>query len=116
DQGRGLRRDHSRRDGIHDAVGPGRPRPVYGHLGEAQRPMARRRRARDTVMNQALILAFVLFAALQRESLPGRSAEREGWPVNGCVDNIRYSPLNQITRENVSKLQVAWTYDSHDAF
>ena len=38
------------------------------------------------------------------------------WPVNGGVNNIRYSPLKQITRENVSKLQVAWTYDSHDAF
>jgi len=38
------------------------------------------------------------------------------WPVNGGVDNIRYSPLDQITRDNVSKLKVAWTYDSHDAF
>ena len=39
-----------------------------------------------------------------------------GWPINGGIDNIRYSPLTQITRDNVSKLQVAWTYDSHDAF
>jgi quinoprotein glucose dehydrogenase len=38
------------------------------------------------------------------------------WPVNGGVDNIRYSPLTQITRDNVSKLQIAWSYDSHDAF
>src|SRR5262245_11129978 len=38
------------------------------------------------------------------------------WPTNGGVDNIRYSQLTQITRDNVSKLQVAWTYDSHDAF
>jgi quinoprotein glucose dehydrogenase len=38
------------------------------------------------------------------------------WPVNGGVDNIRYSPLTQITRDNVSTLRVAWTYDSHDAF
>ena len=38
------------------------------------------------------------------------------WPVNGGIDNIRYSPLTQINRDNVSKLQVAWTYDSHDAF
>jgi len=40
----------------------------------------------------------------------------EGWPMHGGVDNIRYSPLAQITRDNVAKLQVAWTYDSHDAF
>jgi quinoprotein glucose dehydrogenase len=38
------------------------------------------------------------------------------WTVNGGIDNIRYSPLKQINKDNVSKLQVAWTYDSHDAF
>ncbi len=38
------------------------------------------------------------------------------WPINGGVDNIRYSPLTQINRDNVATLQVAWTYDSHDAF
>jgi glucose dehydrogenase len=38
------------------------------------------------------------------------------WPINGGVDNIRFSPLTQINRDNVSGLRVAWTYDSHDAF
>ncbi len=38
------------------------------------------------------------------------------WPVNGGAYNIRYSPLTQINRENVKQLQVAWTYDSGDAF
>jgi quinoprotein glucose dehydrogenase len=38
------------------------------------------------------------------------------WPVHGGVNNIRYSPLSQITRTNVAQLEVAWTYDSHDAF
>src|SRR6266705_1534097 len=38
------------------------------------------------------------------------------WPVNGGVDNIRYSALSHINRNNVAQLQVAWTYDSHDAF
>ena len=38
------------------------------------------------------------------------------WPVNGGVDNIRYSPLSEITRDNVGQLRVAWTYDSQDAF
>jgi quinoprotein glucose dehydrogenase len=36
--------------------------------------------------------------------------------VNGGVDNIRYSTLTQIDKNNVSRLAVAWTYDSHDAF
>jgi quinoprotein glucose dehydrogenase len=38
------------------------------------------------------------------------------WPVNGGPNNIRYSPLTQITRENIGRLKIAWTYDSHDAF
>lgn len=38
------------------------------------------------------------------------------WSVNGGVDNIRYSPLTQITKDNVSQLEVAWIYDSQDAF
>ena len=38
------------------------------------------------------------------------------WPVNGGAYNIRYSPLTQVNRSNVTKLKVAWVYDSHDAF
>ncbi len=38
------------------------------------------------------------------------------WTVNGGDGNIRYSPLTQIDRSNVAKLQVAWTYDSRDSF
>lgn len=45
------------------------------------------------------------------------AAQRDAtWPLNGGVDNIRYSPLTQINRRNVRTLQVAWTYDSQDAF
>ena len=56
----------------------------------------------------AVVYALVFFQATTPGDLP--------WPVNGGVDNIRYSPLKEINRENVSKLQVAWTYDSGDAF
>jgi len=38
-----------------------------------------------------------------------------GWPVYGGQDNIRYSALKQINRSNVSRLKVAWTYDTGDA-
>jgi quinoprotein glucose dehydrogenase len=38
------------------------------------------------------------------------------WPVYGGAGNGRYSPLRQIGRGNVSKLQVAWSYDAHDEF
>ena len=36
--------------------------------------------------------------------------------MNGGPYNIRYSELVQITPKNVGKLQVAWTWDGHDAF
>src|ERR1700743_3597649 len=37
------------------------------------------------------------------------------WSVfGGGADNIHYSSLDQINRENVHSLQVAWTFDSGD--
>jgi quinoprotein glucose dehydrogenase len=38
------------------------------------------------------------------------------WPVNGGPDNIRYTTLSQISPANVAHLQLAWSYDAHDAF
>ena len=52
----------------------------------------------------AILAVFPLFAA------------DADWPVNGGPNNIRYTTLSQINRENVTQLQVAWTYDAHDAF
>ncbi len=43
-------------------------------------------------------------------------ADRD-WPVYlGSADAIHYSPLDQINRTNVKDLQVAWTYETGDAF
>ena len=37
------------------------------------------------------------------------------WPAyGGGPENVRYSPLEQINRENVHDLQVAWTYHTGD--
>ncbi len=45
-----------------------------------------------------------------------RGADRN-WPMYlGSADAIHYSPLDQINRANVQNLQVAWTYDTGDAF
>lgn len=54
--------------------------------------------------------ADVVFAA-------GRGAEAatRDWPVyNGGVNGDHYSPLTQINRSNVSRLKVAWTFDTHE--
>jgi quinoprotein glucose dehydrogenase len=36
--------------------------------------------------------------------------------MHGGEHNARYSPLTQIDKTNISKLQVAWRYDAGDAF
>lgn len=38
------------------------------------------------------------------------------WPYNGGPSGNRHSTLAQVTPENVKQLQVAWTYDTRDAF
>lgn len=43
--------------------------------------------------------------------------ENSGWPAyGGGPANIHFSTLSQINKDNVRQLQVAWTYDSGDAF
>ena len=45
-------------------------------------------------------------------SAQGRNVD---WAVyGGTPDNTHYTTLNQITPTNVSQLQVAWRYDTHD--
>src|ERR1700751_4055321 len=40
-----------------------------------------------------------------------------GWEFHGGTHlGTRYSTLRQIDRTNVGKLQVAWTFDTHDDF
>ncbi|HWC95991.1 MAG TPA: PQQ-binding-like beta-propeller repeat protein [Candidatus Sulfopaludibacter sp.] len=57
-----------------------------------------------------MIAKFLIF------SLAALHAADRDWPVNGGPYNIRYSPSTQISPANIGKLQVAWSYDSHDAF
>ena len=45
---------------------------------------------------------------------PPRASEWKHY--GGAPENIRYSPLGQITPANVARLEVAWTYDTGDAF
>src|SRR5262249_43645404 len=54
-------------------------------------------------------------ASLVAASLAATS-DNTDWPQHGGTDNIRYSPLAQISRKNVTQLTAVWTFDSHDAF
>jgi glucose dehydrogenase len=60
------------------------------------------------------LCSFVLLAG---QALASDEDPYRGWSVyGGGPDSIRYSSLDQINRENVKRLQVAWTYDTGDAF
>src|SRR5437870_1425685 len=63
-----------------------------------------------------LTVAFVLsHAAFAQRHIP--KAGYRDWKVyGGGPESIRYSNLDQINRENVQKLEVAWTFDTGDAF
>ena len=68
---------------------------------------------------RALCLWFVLSAVFLGGSVPSHAQQisnfwRAWVVVGGGPDNIHYSSLDQINRDNVHSLQVAWTFDSGD--
>jgi quinoprotein glucose dehydrogenase len=62
------------------------------------------------------VSVFFVISSLLLAGALAQATRDTDWPMHGGVDNIRYSSLTQINRDNVTTLQVAWTYDSHDAF
>jgi quinoprotein glucose dehydrogenase len=63
-------------------------------------------------------LWYVLSAVLFGVPIPSHAQPADSfrtWSVfGGGTDNIHYSSLDQINRDNVHSLQVAWTFDSGD--
>ncbi|HEV8581352.1 MAG TPA: DUF3500 domain-containing protein, partial [Thermoanaerobaculia bacterium] len=52
----------------------------------------------------------------RRAPLPAGGEEEVGWSANGRdVQGTRYLPATEITRENVARLEVAWTYRTGEA-
>jgi glucose dehydrogenase len=71
-----------------------------------------KRRIALIVTLSVIILAFLIHTPVSKSA----SKLRSDWPVyGGDSEDNHYSPLNQINKSNVSKLQVAWTYDSGEA-
>jgi quinoprotein glucose dehydrogenase len=63
----------------------------------------------------ALLVLGLCAAAAEDRSIPARGYR--DWKVyGGSLDSLRYSALDQINRNNVARLQVAWTFDTGDAF
>jgi quinoprotein glucose dehydrogenase len=64
-------------------------------------------------------LGLLFISAFVSPALPGQppKPEHRNWPsYGGGPDNIRYSNLKQINKRNVRNLQVAWIFDTGDAF
>lgn len=65
----------------------------------------------------ALAMALVGLASMLGcvRSIIGRAPEERDWAVTGGdAGNTRYSPLSQINRDNVARLEVAWVYHTGD--
>lgn len=67
------------------------------------------------LLRNAAIAALLLAARIPLPASDDDPYRR--WSVyGGGPDSIRYSALDQINRDNVQDLEVAWTYDTGDAF
>jgi quinoprotein glucose dehydrogenase len=63
------------------------------------------------------LLLATQFCFLHLSSGQALSDQSRTWKsYGGGPDNIHYSALQQINRDNVSRLQVAWTFESGDAY
>lgn len=63
-----------------------------------------------------LALALGAGACAPAPSTAPASATNVDWAIYGGPGNARFSPLAQITQDNVQALQPAWTYESGDHF
>ena len=67
------------------------------------------------IISAIALFPFLLSAVYAQRSVP--SSGYRNWQIyGGGSENLRYSNLDQINRDNVDKLQIAWTYDTGDAF
>jgi quinoprotein glucose dehydrogenase len=66
------------------------------------------------MLAKSFFIALALWVALPIQARAKATADsRRTWAVyGGGPDNIHYSSLDQINRDNVHSLQVAWTFDS----
>ena len=61
-------------------------------------------------------LAIIISTALQIAALRAAEPFRDWTVYGGGPESIRYSSLDQINRGNVARLEVAWAFDTGDAF
>jgi quinoprotein glucose dehydrogenase len=60
-----------------------------------------------------IVIALALLGNLEAQDRAPGDSDHRGWPAyGGGLASIRYSRLDQINRQNVKQLEVAWTFDS----
>jgi quinoprotein glucose dehydrogenase len=60
-----------------------------------------------------LVVGLLLIAPF---SLIARGGQHRDWPVyGGDAENTHFSRLHQINRKNVTRLQIAWTFDTQES-
>ena len=71
------------------------------------------KRHRNFILQLSLSLSLIAVAGIREVY----SAEKNrDWPIyGGTPENNRYSPLEQINRHNVEKLEVAWQFDTGES-
>ena len=68
-------------------------------------------------MTHSIRTTLTFVAALITPILLGAQTQSANWPVyQGSEDHTHYTTLSQISPANVSKLKVAWTFETHDEF
>lgn len=78
-------------------------------------PMKRHALTAITISILSLIVLAATSASDVKRSVPSQGYR--DWKVyGGGPDSIRYSALDQINRRNLGKLQVAWSFDTGDAY
>jgi len=60
------------------------------------------------------MMALTCLYAGEKPAPPSAHRAQDSPAYGGGPEGIRYSPLKQINRSNVTRLQVAWTYDTAD--
>ena len=64
-----------------------------------------------------LLVCSLAGVSLFSQSPPGQpqTIENQSWPINGgSAANAHYSPLAQINRSNIARLEVAWSFDTRE--
>src|ERR1051325_5279835 len=62
------------------------------------------------------VIAFSWTSHPSAQTKRDSAEEYREWEMFGGRENLHYSTLKQINRDNVKQLEVAWTYDTGDAF